>query len=148
MLPPPSSISLNFPKRWPRKWVRKGRGLEALAYHGQFIAGLQVRSAGSVAGNIFMTRDHALRGGAFPSDLFTVLATLGTTVTITSEEYRGGESQFLLIDMPPTEKLPEDAIIICFDIPFSKNNEYIQTYRIARRPQMAHPIVNAGFRVA
>ena len=127
--------------------AEKGRGLEALAYHGQFIAGLQVRSAGSVAGNIFMTRDHALRGGAFPSDLFTVLATLGTTVTIASEEYRGGESQFLLIDMPPTEKLPEDAIIICFDIPFSKNNEYIQTYRIARRPQMAHPIVNAGFRV-
>ena len=55
----------------------KGHGLESLAYHGQFIAGLQVRSAGSVAGNIFMTRDHASKGGAFPSDLFTVLSALG-----------------------------------------------------------------------
>ncbi len=49
--------------------------------------------------------------------------------------------------MPPTESLPQDALILCFDIPFTEKNEYVQTYRIARRPQMAHPIVNAGFRV-
>ncbi len=125
----------------------KGKALEALAYHGQFIAGLQVRSAGSVAGNIFMTRDHAKRGGAFPSDLFTVLATLGTKITIASETYSGGQKECLLIDMPPTEQLPEDSIIVSFDIPFSRKGECLQTYRIARRPQMAHPIVNAGFRV-
>jgi xanthine dehydrogenase/oxidase len=125
----------------------KGRGLAALAYHGQFIAGLQVRSAGSVAGNIFITRDHALRGGPFPSDLFTVMSALGTTMTIASHEYDGGRKQFDLIDMPPTEALPKDAIILCFDIPYTSKNEYVQTYRIARRPQMAHPIVNAGFSV-
>ncbi|HEY9731963.1 MAG TPA: molybdopterin cofactor-binding domain-containing protein [Drouetiella sp.] len=124
----------------------KGKGLEALVYHGQFIAGLQVRSAGSVAGNIFITRDHASQGGAFPSDLFTAMATLGTKVTIASEKY-GGQKQFLLIDMPPTEQLPEDAIIVSFEIPFTDKSEYVQTYRIARRPQMAHPIVNAGFRI-
>ncbi len=125
----------------------KGRALDALAYHGQFIAGLQVRSAGSVAGNIFMTRDHANRGGAFPSDLFTVLASLGTTINIASDTYQDGQSQFLLIDMPPSEQLPEDAIIISFEIPYTRKNEYVQTFRIGRRPQMAHPIVNAGFRV-
>ncbi len=27
-----------------------------------------------------------------------------------------------------------------------EHGEYVQTYRIARRPQMSHPIVNAGFR--
>ena len=127
--------------------AEKGQGLDSLAYHGQFIAGLQVRSAGSVAGNIFMTRDHTARGGAFPSDLYTVLSTLGTKITIASDQYEGGRQQFDLIDMPATDVLPEDAIIVCFDIPYTRATEYLQTYRIARRPQMAHPIVNAGFRV-
>lgn len=126
----------------------KGHGLESLAYHGQFIAGLQVRSSGSVAGNIFMTRDHASHGGPFPSDLFTVLSTLGASITIASEHYEGGRKQFQLIDMPAVPTLPEDAVIVCFDIPYTKKGEYLQTYRIARRPQMAHPIVNAGFRVS
>lgn len=126
----------------------KGHGLESLASHGQFIAGLQVRSSGSVAGNIFITRDHASHGSAFPSDLFTVLAALGTQVTIASSLYEGGCQQFNLIDMPATEILPEDAVIISFDIPYTRKDEYLQTYRIARRPQMAHAIVNAGFRVS
>lgn len=125
----------------------KGHGLDSLVYHGQFIAGLQVRSAGSVAGNIFMTRDHAARGSAFPSDLFTVLSALGAQVTIASDQYEGKRKQFDLIDMPATDVLPEDAIIVCFDIPYTRKEEYLQTYRVARRPQMAHPIVNAGFRV-
>ena len=41
-------------------------GLRAFNRHAQFIAGYQVRSAGSVAGNIFMTRDHANRGEPLP----------------------------------------------------------------------------------
>src|SRR5262249_28943335 len=62
-------------------------GLRALKRHAAFIAGYQVRSSGSVAGNIFMTRDHADRGAPFPSDLFTALATLGTRIEIGSDEY-------------------------------------------------------------
>lgn len=127
--------------------AEKGRGLEALAYHGQFIAGLQVRSSGSVAGNIFITRDHARRGGPFPSDLFTAMSALGTRVTLASDSYSGGRKQFDLIDIPPTEEWPADALIVSFEIPYTARKEYVQTYRIARRPQMAHPIVNAGFRV-
>ena len=125
----------------------RGHGLQMLAYHGQFLAGLQVRSAGSVAGNIFMTRDHTSKGSPFPSDLFTVLATLSTEITIASDQYDNQRKRFNLIDMPTTESLPDDAVIVCFDIPFTRKEEHIQTYRIARRPQMAHPIVNAGFRV-
>ncbi len=126
----------------------KGHGFESLVYHGQFIAGLQIRSAGSVAGNIFMTRDHAARGEAFLSDLFTVLSVLGTQITIASFQYEKGRKQFDLIDMPATEVLPEDAVIVCFDIPYTRKTEYLQTYRIARRLQLAQPIVNAGFRVS
>ena len=56
------------------------------------------------------------------------------TVTIASQEYRGGEGQFSLIQMPAVEKLPEDAIISVFHIPYTQEHEYVQTYRIARRP--------------
>ena len=138
---------LEFAKSVKEKRSRdQVKGLEALIYHGQFIAGLQVRAAGSVAGNIFITRDHGVKGGAFPSDLFTAMATLGATVTIGSNSFEGSSKTFELIDLPPTEALPPDAVILSFHIPFTKANEYVQTYRIARRKQMAHPIVNAGFR--
>jgi xanthine dehydrogenase/oxidase len=121
-------------------------GLEALKRHASSIAGYQVRCAGSVAGNIFMTRDHAHHGAPFPSDLFTILATLGTTVAIGSQEYPVGERVFPLIQMPDVEALPDDAVILLFRIPYTRPREYVQTYRVARRVQMAHPIVNAGFR--
>ena len=86
------------------------------------------------------------RGAPFPSDLFTVLATLGTTINIGSQEYEGGKRAFPLIEMPAVEALPSDAVILFFHIPYTRSREYVQTYRIARRPQMSHPIVNAGFR--
>ncbi len=37
-------------------------GLKEFKRHADYIAGLQVRSSGSIAGNIFMTRDHADHG--------------------------------------------------------------------------------------
>jgi xanthine dehydrogenase/oxidase len=121
-------------------------GLKELRRHASYIAGYQVRSAGSVAGNIFITRDHADHGGPFPSDMYTVLATLGTSVTIGSLTYDGGSKTFDLSALPAIKDLPEDAVILSFHIPYTRKNEFVQTYRIARRVQMAHPIVNAGFR--
>jgi xanthine dehydrogenase/oxidase len=129
-----------------RRPAQQMTGLAALKRHAAFIAGYQVRCAGSVAGNIFMTRDHAQRGTPFPSDLFTILATLGSTVTIASQDYDGGRRAFPLIEMPASEALPDDAVILSFQVPYTRPGEYVQTYRIARRVQMAHPIVNAGFR--
>lgn len=119
-------------------------GLLALCRHAIAIAGYQVRSSGSVAGNIFMTRDHSQRGAPFPSDLFTILATLGATMTIGSHK---GRRTIPLAQMPAVGSLPDDAVIVSFDIPYTISREHVQTYRIARRVQMAHPIVNAGFRV-
>ncbi len=49
--------------------------------------------------------------------------------------------------MPAVSSLPDDAVIMSFHIPFTRQREYVQTYRIARRVQMAHPVVNAGLRV-
>jgi xanthine dehydrogenase/oxidase len=130
-----------------RKPKEQTFGLKELHRHSAYIAGYQIRSSGSVGGNVFMTRDHAEHGSPFPSDIFTVLAGLGTSVTIGSLEYEGGSKTFGLTDMPPVSKLPEDAVILYFHIPYTRSREYVQTYRIARRVQMAHPIVNAGLRV-
>ncbi len=121
-------------------------GLKEFKRHAVYIAGLQVRSAGSIAGNIFMTWDHADHGDPFPSDVYTIFATLGTTITIGSQEYQGGLKEFSLTEMPAVKDLPEDAVILSFHIPYTHFREYVQTYRISRRVQMAHPIVNAGFR--
>lgn len=129
-----------------RRPAEQTQGLAALKRHAVFIAGYQVRSAGSVAGNIFITRDHAQRGSPFPSDLYTVLATLGATVRIASQEYPDGAQAFPLAQLPAVETLPEDAVLQSFHIPYTRPREHVQTYRVARRMQMAHPIVNAGFR--
>ena len=48
--------------------------------------------------------------------------------------------------MPAVDALPDDAIIQAFHVPYTRQREFVQTYRIARRLQMSHPIVNAGFR--
>jgi xanthine dehydrogenase/oxidase len=121
-------------------------GLQQLVQHGKCIAGIQVRNAGSIAGNIFITKGHTRTGVPFPSDLFTVLATLGTVVTIASSTFEKNEKAFSLSAMPVAEEMPPDAILKYFSIPYTREREYVQTYRIARRPQMAHPVVNAGFR--
>lgn len=106
-------------------------GFQEFKRHAAYIAGLQVRSAGSIAGNICMARSRG-----FPSDVYTVFAALGATVTI-------GEKEFPLTEMP---LLKEGELIVSFHLPYTPQGVYVQTYRIARRVQMAHPIVNAGFR--
>jgi xanthine dehydrogenase/oxidase len=121
-------------------------GLRELARHAKFLAGVQVRSAGSVGGNLAITKSHARRGEPFPSDLFTVLAALGATVTVRSDQLAGGARRFRLEELPQLELLPDDAMFVQFLIPWTHTGEYVRTFRVARRPQMAHPIVNAGFR--
>jgi len=121
-------------------------GLKQFVEHAKHIAGIQVRNAGSIAGNIFITKSHTRGDHPFPSDLFTVLEALGATVTVWSAMYDDNKRKFGLSDMPIAEELPTDAMLLSFEIPFTEKNEYVQTYRIARRPQMAHAVVNAGFR--
>ncbi|WP_406698075.1 molybdopterin cofactor-binding domain-containing protein [Singulisphaera sp. Ch08] len=120
-------------------------GLRELVRHGQYVAGIQVRNAGSIGGNIFVATSHTREGIPFASDMMTLLATLGATVTIRSAEYQEGRVTFPLLAMPVAEELPADALLESFHVPFGRRDEYVQTYRVARRPQMAHAIINAGF---
>ncbi len=82
------------------------KGLKQFVEHAQHIAGIQVRNAGSVAGNIFITKAHGKKGSPFPSDLFTVLSALGGTVTIGSKNYEGNAATFDIAGMPAAEDLP------------------------------------------
>ncbi len=43
--------------------------------------------------------------------------TLGTTVTIGSQEYEDGFKNFALTEMPAVRDLPEDAVILSFHLP-------------------------------
>jgi len=129
-----------------RESADRTTGLRELTRHAKFLAGVQVRSAGSVGGNIAITKSDTRRGEPFPSDLFTVLAALGATVTVRSDDFAGRARTFSLDDLPPLEDLADDAMFVHFHIPWTRPDEHVRTFRVARRPQMAHPIVNAGFR--
>lgn len=129
-----------------RRPAEQTTGLRELKRHAGLIAGYQVRSAGSVGGNIMMAKAHVRRGEPFPSDLFAVLGGLGASVVIGSRDYEDGSREFPLMEMPDVDDLPDDALVLAFEVPFTRPREYVQTHRVARRPQMSHPIVNAGFR--
>ena len=106
-------------------------GLRQLVWHGQWVAGIQVRNAGSIGGNIFIVKSHTRQGTPFPSDLLTVLGTLNAAVTIASNDYETGRRTFPILEMPAAEDLPDDALLLEFNIPFSKPDEFLQTYRVA-----------------
>ena len=114
-------------------------GLRELVRHGKLIAGRQVRSAGSVGGNVAITCGHALKGEPFPSDLFTILATLGTRAQLTTQSVD-------MLDIPLGD-LPAETMLESFTIPYSRPQERIQTQRVARRKQNSHGLVTAGFRL-
>ncbi|HKS28347.1 MAG TPA: molybdopterin cofactor-binding domain-containing protein [Pyrinomonadaceae bacterium] len=124
------------------------RGLTAMRRHILDVANLQVRNVGSIAGNIMMTRAQAETDSPFPSDIYMVFATLGVTITLASREFKGGRQTFEILELPAPQDLPKDAVAVSFHIPFTRSDEYVQTYKVAARSQNSHAIVNAGFRVA
>ncbi|MBN9420108.1 MAG: molybdopterin-dependent oxidoreductase [Candidatus Eremiobacteraeota bacterium] len=122
-----------------RRPVEQTVGLRELVRHGKLIAGRQVRSAGSVGGNVAITTGHALQGEPFPSDLFAILTALGARVTMTSGVVG-------MLELPLGE-LAAEELFESFFLPYSVAGERIQTHRVARRKQNSHPLVNAGFRL-
>lgn len=123
------------------------RGLKALRERMSHIAGHQVRNAGTLAGAIMMVKNHVTEGIPFPSDLFTVLAALGCRVTLRCPEEPGKDQTYSLLDMPLSESFPHGFILLSLWLPFTHEGEYVRTYKVARRIQNSHAIINAGFRV-
>ena len=120
-------------------------GLIALQKHVHRIAGTQVRSVASVAGNTMLVKNHEFKGTPFPSDLFTCLVTLGGTVTLVSPNDPTPRT-YGALEMPGVNDFDHGFIITKIFIPFTNANTYVQTYKISRRYQNSHAIINAGFK--
>ncbi len=122
-------------------------GIKAMRQHLQRLANVMVRDVGSIAGNMMLVKNHETEGTGepFPSDLFLLLATLNATVNIGSSTYPNGVVTYPILQMPLWSALPVDAVIIGVSFPFSNTGDVAFSYKIARREQNAHAIVNAGF---
>jgi xanthine dehydrogenase/oxidase len=106
----------------------------------KWFAGRQIRSVGTLAGNIV---------NASPiSDLNPVLLAAGATLTVASAQ-RGKRTipieQFFL-GYRRTALAP-DEVLVSVHLPFTQPGEHIRAYKQARRKDDDIAIVNAGMRV-
>jgi xanthine dehydrogenase/oxidase len=115
------------------------RGLVALREHVKVVANHQVRNEASLAGNVHM----AINLG-FLSDVAPVLGTLGATVKVSSQS---GSDVYEVLELPRDDQLPDDAIYESFFIPYTLERTYVRTYKVRRRDEDSHALVNAGFLV-
>ncbi len=122
-------------------------GLRALYDHIQRIANVQVRNVGTIGGNLVMARQNATTAAPFPSDLFTVLATLGATVGIQPSDPSTEFAAVPVLELPDFDSMTGGYVLTWLALPLTQVNEYVKTYKVARRVQNAHALVNAGFRV-
>ena len=118
-------------------------GLSAVLAHLKKIAGTQVRSAGSLAGNLMMCWNHAQQGAPFASDFSTLLVGVWASILVGSRTYENGTKSFYAYEFFAQTSLPDDFVILSFTLPLTYTHEYIRTHKVARRNQNAHAIVNA-----
>ena len=104
-----------------------------------------IRNAGTVSGNLMLTKRQARTAAPFPSDLFTALCTVGATLSGRS----AGSKQDQVFDLMKfiDAKLPPEFIVTGIWIPLGAKDEFCKVFKIARRRQNAHAVVNGGFRV-
>ncbi len=118
--------------------------LNALRLHVGLIAGVQVRSAASVAGSLMLPITHQREGTPFPGDLYTVLGLLGAEIHYRVPSEREPRVHAVL-DFPAPDAFPLGFLITAVRIPAGSAAQLVKTYRVARRTQNSHPIVNAAF---
>ncbi len=114
-------------------------GLVAMREHLLVVANLQIRNEASLAGNV-----HIATNLGFLSDVVLMLGTLGATVTVSSAS---GSECYEVLELPTEDRLPKDAIYESFFIPYARERTYVRSYKIRRRDEDCHALVNAGFLV-
>jgi xanthine dehydrogenase/oxidase len=119
-------------------------GLRALTEHVRRIAGHQVRSVGTVGGNIMLVLSHAESPEPFPSDLFTVLAALDASLILRRPASPMLDETFRILSVPPLREFPDGFLITDVIVPFTSIDCRVRTFKVARRQQNSHAIVNAG----
>ena len=121
--------------------------MQALYDHLLEIANVQVRSVATIGGNLMITRQNAATANPFPSDLFMVLATLGAQVELIPSDPSKGPEAGPILKLPDFDSMPGGYVLVWVQLPLTRESEYVKTYKVARRTQNSHAIVNAGFRV-
>jgi xanthine dehydrogenase/oxidase len=122
-------------------------GWQALYDHVLRIANVQVRNVGTIAGNLLLTRQNAASSVPFASDLFMVLATLGATVDLMPSDPSKQLQSVPVLELPDFDSMPGGYVLTSVYLPLTRPQEYVKTYKVARRVQNAHALVNAGFRI-
>jgi xanthine dehydrogenase/oxidase len=120
-------------------------GFVALQAHLKRVAGAQVQAVATVAGNLILAKNHETDGDPFPSDLMTVLVSLGARIGIRNPADPEREHVYPLLAMPPLSVFTNGLVLTRILIPFTNSATIVQTYKVARREQNAHALVNAGF---
>jgi xanthine dehydrogenase/oxidase len=114
-------------------------GLVAMQEHLLVVANLQVRNEATIAGNV-----HIGTNLGFLSDIVLMMGTLGATVKVSHAK---GHETYEILELPTDERLPKDAIYESFFIPFTRERTYVRSFKIRRRNEDCHALVNAGFLV-
>ncbi|XP_067656036.1 uncharacterized protein [Haliotis asinina] len=110
------------------------------ASHVAYIGNTGLRNLGSWAGNLMLKNLHT----EFPSDVFTMLETVGATLFIGSSD--GTEKSYSLIDFLTLDM--KGKVILSVTLPtFPSGDVYVKSFKITPRHQNAHAYVNAGFRM-
>jgi xanthine dehydrogenase/oxidase len=114
-------------------------GLAAFREHLLIVANHQIRNEATLAGNV-----HIAVNLGFLSDVVPVLGTIGASVTVSS---LGGSVAYDILDLPKDGDLPKEAIYTSFFIPYTTGRTYVRSYKIRRRDEDCHALVNAGLMV-
>jgi len=106
-----------------------------LAKHLGKVANNQVRNVGSWAGNLAMCHAHP----EFQSDIATIMMAAGAAVTIA--DAKGTVTRHTLSEL---FSMTDFVALVSLEIPANKPG-LLRTYKVMRRHQNAHAVVNAGF---
>ncbi len=110
---------------------------EVLAKHLGKVANNQVRNVGSWAGNLALCHAHP----TFQSDIATIMTAAGATIQLA--DAKGALTKHTLTEF--YAMAPADVtMIVSLTIPASSTG-LLRTYKVMRRHQNAHAVVNAGF---
>ncbi|XP_045500109.1 xanthine dehydrogenase 1-like [Colias croceus] len=111
--------------------------LKVLNAHLKLVAHIPVRNTGTIAGNLMLKH----KDPEFTSDVFLILQTVEAEITILQSS--GVKSIISLDDFLKTNM--RSKIIYNVLLPPLNTENHVVTYKIRRRAQNAHAMVNAGF---
>jgi xanthine dehydrogenase/oxidase len=141
-------VNTALPAGPPRRVeAERSQGLADLRRHLEIVANLQVRSAGTIGGNIMMALLRADTRAPFPSDLLLTFSALEGRCGVASSTYPGGRRDFAVEELPAPGALPDDAVLVDFFLPWTGPDQLVRSYKVRMRNEDSHPIINAAFRV-